>query len=457
MARKLSLLDAGWLMMETRETPMHVAGLQLFEIPDGAPDDYLEQVYHYLLDVPGAGRPFNQKLVSRFPGNLDARWEDDTAFDVHYHVRHSALPKPGRIRELLALVSRLHAHRLDRSRPLWECHLIEGVEGNRFGLYMKMHHAMIDGVGGARLLATRISSVADQQVPPPWSSFWDTQRPHKPKPLVQRAQATVGDSVRSFSRGAGQLAEMLRLPLEGNAKTLYRAPKTFFNQPVTGARRFAAQSWPLQRIKAVGQHLDATVNDIFLALCGGALRSYLLQHEGLPAQPLVAQIPIALRSADEADDGGNAITAVQVTLGTDHEHALDRLRAIQDSMSAVKTRLGAMKKDEINAFTALSNLPLSVGQMTGVSGRVKPMFNLVISNVPGPRQPLYLMGAKLQANYPVSLIWHGYALNITVTSYCDSLDVGIIACRDTVPRVQRMLDFFEQALCDLEAITPSAP
>lgn len=151
MAKKLSLLDSGWLMMETRETPMHVAGLQLFTLPEDAPADYLEQLYQRMLAVPAVGRPFNQKLSSRLPGALDASWVEDEHFDIQYHVRHSALPRPGRIRELLALVSRLHAHRLDRSRPLWECHLIEGVEGNRFAVYTKMHHAMIDGVAGARL------------------------------------------------------------------------------------------------------------------------------------------------------------------------------------------------------------------------------------------------------------------------------------------------------------------
>lgn len=453
MAKKLSLLDSGWLMMETRETPMHVAGLQLFTLPEDAPADYLEQLYQRMLAVPAVGRPFNQKLSSRLPGALDASWVEDEHFDIQYHVRHSALPRPGRIRELLALVSRLHAHRLDRSRPLWECHLIEGVEGNRFAVYTKMHHAMIDGVAGARLMASRMAKTADEIVPMPWSAEWQARLPRAPKPaLVERAKATAMQSLGSFGRGAGQLAEMMRLPIDGHAKSIYRAPKTLFNKPVTGARRFAAQSWSLARIKAVGTRLDATVNDVFLAMCAGCLREYLLSQDALPAEALVAQVPVALRSAEEADEGGNAITAVQVSLGTHLPDPIERLRAIQESMGAVKTRLGGMKKDEIFALTALTNLPLSLGQVTGVSGRVRPLFNLVISNVPGPREPLYMAGARMEANYPVSLIWHGYAINITVTSYLDNLDLGIIACRDTIPGVQRMLDHLETALAELESL-----
>ncbi|MBU84999.1 MULTISPECIES: wax ester/triacylglycerol synthase family O-acyltransferase [unclassified Alcanivorax] len=450
MARKLSIMDSGWLMMETRETPMHVGGLALFAIPEDAPSDYMESVYRFMVEVDGVCRPFSQKIQSRLPGRLDAAWVEDRNFDIDYHVRHSALPRPGRVRELLALVSRLHAQRLDPGRPLWESYLIEGLEGNRFALYTKMHHSMVDGMAGMHLMQSRMASSADENLPAPWSGEWDKRKKPRKKSVAVAAKAGVLDGAGSVRRGAGQLVDLLRLPKDSNVKTIYRAPKTVLNRRVTGARRFAAQSWSLPRIKAAAKKHNGTVNDIFLAMCGGAMRRYLETLDALPAEPLVAQVPVSLRSADQAEGGGNAITTVQVSLATHIASPLGRLVAIQESMQAVKTRLGEMQKSDIDAYTVMTNMPLSLGQVTGLSGRVSPMFNLVISNVPGPKDTLYFNGAELLASYPVSLVLHGYALNITVVSYKDSLEFGVIGCRDTLPHIQRFLDYFEASLAELE-------
>jgi diacylglycerol O-acyltransferase len=351
---------------------------------------------------------------------------------------------------LLALVSRLHAQRLDPSRPLWESYLIEGLEGNRFALYTKMHHSMVDGMAGMHLMQSRMASSADENLPAPWSGEWDKRKKPRKKNVAVAAKAGVLDGVGSVRRGAGQLVDLLRLPKESNVKTIYRAPKTVLNRRVTGARRFAAQSWSLPRIKAAAKKHNGTVNDIFLAMCGGAMRRYLESLDALPAEPLVAQVPVSLRSADQAEGGGNAITTVQVSLATHIASPLGRLVAIQESMQAVKTRLGEMQKADIDVYTVMTNMPLSLGQVTGLSGRVSPMFNLVISNVPGPKETLYFNGAELLASYPVSLVLHGYALNITVVSYKDSLEFGVIGCRDTLPHIQRFLDYFEASLAELE-------
>lgn len=448
MAKKLSIMDSGWLMMETRETPMHVGGLTLFAIPEDAPADYMESVYRYLVDVDGICRPFNQKIQSHLPLHVDASWVEDKNFDIDYHVRHSALPRPGRVRELLALVSRLHAQRLDPSRPLWESYLIEGLEGNRFALYTKLHHSMVDGVAGMYLMQSRMATTAEERLPAPWSGEWDANKPSKKKSPSVKASAMEG--VSNVRKASGQIVDLLRQPKDSNVKTIYRAPKTLLNRRVTGARRFAAQSWSLSRIKAAGKRHNGTVNDIFLAMCGGALRRYLLSQNALPEQPLVAQVPVSLRSADQAEEGGNSITMVQVSLATHLADPLARLEAIQDSMKSVKERLGLMQKAEIDVYTVMTNAPLSLGQVTGLSGRVNPMFNLVISNVPGPKQTLYLNGAEMLASYPVSLLLHGYALNITVVSYKDNLEFGVIGCRDTLPQIQRFLDYFEESLAELE-------
>ncbi len=453
MAKRLKLLDSGWLMMETPETPMHVGGLMLFQLPENAPDDYLQSFFQYLLQVDDVSAPFSQKLQRLLPFNMDASWVKDGNFDIEYHVRPSALPKPGRIRELLALVSRLHAQRMDHHRPMWECYLIEGIEGNRFAIYTKIHHSLVDGVAATRLMQSRMARSPEEDLPPVWSAEWTKRLPKKEKRSLPLPPSPK-EALRSFSNGAAQLIDLLKTPRDGNAKALFQAPKTILNHRVTGARRFAAQSWSMDRIRTVAKGYHATVNDIVLAMCGGSLRDYLKSYDALPATPLVAQVPVSVRAADADDDNGNAISAVQVTLGTDIGHPVDRLRAIQESMKAAKHRLSSMEKADINAFTVLSNLPLMLGQATGLAGRRSTMFNVVISNVPGPKEPLYMYGAKMLANYPVSLIWHGYAANITVHSYVDSLDFGIIACRDTVPRVQRMLDYLEDALVALESHLP---
>lgn len=449
MAKRLKLLDSGWLMMETPETPMHVGGLMLFELPENAPEDYMQSFFQYLLQVDDASSPFNQKLQRLLPFNLDASWVKDGNFDIEYHVRPSALPKPGRVRELLALVSRIHAQRMDQRRPMWECYLIEGLEGNRFAIYFKIHHSLVDGVAGSRLIQSRMSHHADEELPPIWSAEWQKRLPKKEKrslPMPLSPQHVL----KSFANGSAQFIDLLKTPRDGNAKALFQAPKTILNRRVTPARRFAAQSWSMERIRRVAKGYHATVNDIVLAMCGGCLRDYLKSYDALPEQPLVAQVPVSVRTADASDDNGNAISAVQVTLGTDVGNPVDRLRAIQESMKVAKERLSRMDQADLNAFTVMSNLPLMLGQATGIAGRWTTMFNVVISNVPGPKEPLYMHGAKMLANYPVSLIWHGYAVNMTVQSYVDSLDFGIIACRDTAPRVQRMLDYLEDALAELE-------
>ena len=248
----------------------------------------------------------------------------------------------------------------------------------------------------------------------------------------------------------GNLAKLAATPKESHVKSIYKAPATVLNKRVQPARRFVAQSWSLRRLKNVAKHYDCTLNDVVLAMCGGALREYLLGYATLPEYSLVANVPVSVRSADAADEGGNAISAVQVTLGTRIKSAPARLRAIQESMNAAKQRLGAMSKVEIDTHTIMTNLPLLAGQVSRLDGRVPVLFNVVVSNVPGPSEARYLNGAELLANYPASLIWHGYAMNITVQSYRDNLDFGVIACRESAPKVQRMLDFLEAALVDLE-------
>jgi len=449
MKSRLALLDSGWLTMETPETPMHVGGLMLYEVPGNASQNFMQDTLNWMMNVTEVAKPFNRKLSGKLPMNLDAAWVEDHDIDMDYHIRHSALPRPGRIRELLALVSRLHAQRMDRAHPLWEAYLIEGIEGNRFALYVKIHHSLVDGVAAMRILQSRLGKSAQDKLPPPWSAEWESLETKKPKnPKVSGPGLT--ESIKALSNVAVNLAKLAATPKESHVKSIYKAPATVLNKRVQPARRFVAQSWSLRRLKNVAKHYDCTLNDVVLAMCGGALREYLLGYATLPEYSLVANVPVSVRSADAADEGGNAISAVQVTLGTRIKSAPARLRAIQESMNAAKQRLGAMSKVEIDTHTIMTNLPLLAGQVSRLDGRVPVLFNVVVSNVPGPSEARYLNGAELLANYPASLIWHGYAMNITVQSYRDNLDFGVIACRESAPKVQRMLDFLEAALVDLE-------
>lgn len=454
MAKKLSILDSSWLSMESRDTPMHVGGLVLFEKPDDADEDYMQDLYQHLISCEDICPPFNQKLKSPLPMDLSAGWVEDRKFDIEYHVRHHALPKPGRIRELLALVSHLHGVQMDRERPLWESYLIEGIEGNRFALFTKMHHSLVDGVAAMKLMQSRMSTNPEDVMPAPWSAEWLKITPPKKRRKRDKAkagiQAAMPAALSSLGKSVKELVDLYRTPGEANAMAPYQAPRTILNSRITGARRFAAQSWDMQRIRDVATEHNGTINDVVLAMCAGCLREYLMSYDALPEQPLVANVPVSIRPADAGDDGGNAITLVQVSLATHIGNPIDRMRAIQESMSAAKVRLGRMGNSELIAFTTMANLPFTLGQVTDLGGRLPPMFNVVISNVPGPREPLYMYGAKMLANYPASLCFHGYALNITLTSYLDSLDFGFTACRNTLPKVQRMLDYLENSLTDLE-------
>ena len=460
--KKLPLMDSAWLTLESADTPMHVGCLQLFQLPENAPEDYLQQLMARWQEFDQPEAPFNRKLAWPLKGLKQPHWATADDFDIGYHVRHSALPKPGRVRELLVLVSRLHASLLDRSRPLWELHLIEGLDNKRFAIYTKIHHSVVDGVAGMRLMQDSLSNSAERSdLPPPWAQQRNLGRASKKKPAAETPAAgptslssqtlgTLASKAGSVPALASSGTSMLKSLGGGKGVAPYQAPKSMINTRVSNARRFVAQSYSLSRIRAVAKRHDATLNDIVMAMCGSSLRRYLLEHEALPEKPLIGDVPVSVRPADAAKEGGNAISLILTTLATDLDDPVARLKAIQASMQAGKDKLAGMSAKKIANYTTLVMLPFTIGQLVGTAGRIRPMFNVVISNVPGPKQPLYLSGARMTGMYPVSLLFNGQALNITVTSYEDSLDFGIIACRRSLPSVQRLIDHLETALAELE-------
>lgn len=447
--RPLSPVDFIFLSLEKRQQPVHVGGLFLFKLPENAPADFVHQLVEDIRNsraVPVA--PFNQVLNGLF-------WDEDEEFDLDQHFRHISLPRPGRIRELLVYVSQEHSALIDRAKPLWECHIIEGIEGNRFAMFFKMHHAMIDGVAGMRLLEKSLShSPTENRIVPLWAVVNNKLKRPKTNPISKTTKLlrTISEQIQTIPNLSRELANTLFKEIGKNPDyvSTFQAPQCIFNQPISASRRFAAQSYELSRFRNISKKLGVTINDAVLAVCSGALRSYLIGQRALPKKPLIAMVPISLRSDDS--DSGNQISMILANLGTHKGDPLERLNIIRSSVQNAKQRFGRMSATEILSYSGMVYGLAGLNIISGALPRHQA-FNLVISNVPGPREPLYWNGAQLDALYPASVLMDGQALNITLTSYMDKLEVGITACRRTLPRVQSLLALLEEEIQTFEHLT----
>jgi diacylglycerol O-acyltransferase len=450
----MSPSDSMFLIPETRDQPMHVGSLQLFARPDGADSDFMPDLFQRMLAVDDVA-PLFRKRAHRSLATLGQwAWQDDRGIDLEHHVRHSALPRPGRIRELLALASRLHSTLLDRHRPLWEVHLIEGLEDGRFAVYTKMHHALMDGVSALALLSKASAhSPDDLALRAPYLPVEPTERSGEGDGggglagLPGAAAGAVGDVL---GLGPSMLRLVERTIRDQAAGQSGGAPRTIFNGGITGSRRFAAQSWPLERMRAVADAASLSLNDIVLAMCSGALRDYLTDLDALPDDPLTAMVPVSLRGLGLDTSAGNAVGIIIANLATDQPDPARRMAAIGESMQQGKQQLDGMSALQVTAMSALAMAPLALGSVFGLNRFIPPPFNLVISNVPGPREPLWFNGARLDAIYPMSIPVDGQALNITVTSYVDNMEFGVMGCRRSVPHLQRLLGHLDTALSGLE-------
>ena len=439
--------DAMFLLPETREQPMHVGSLQLFQPPPGTGPDQLAEVFRQALATTELAPVFRKRPVRGLATAGQWAWRSDEQVDLEHHVRHSSLPRPGRIRELLALTSRLHSTLLDRQRPLWEMHLVEGLEDGRFAVYTKLHHSLMDGISGLRLLERSLSTDPDvRNTPMPFAA-----RPRAPRDSAGLDLAgLVGSGARVAADAVTLLPRLAEQVLSDQRATLpLQAPRSILNVPITGSRRFAADAWNLTRIRAVAKAAEATVNDVVLAMSAHALRDYLLSLDALPEDPLVAMNPVSLRT-DDAEDGGNAVGTILVSLGTHLADPEERLLHVRDSMRRGKAALQGLSPLQVSAVSAAVMSPLLLNTVVGQPRFLRPPFNLVISNVPGPRSPLYWNGARLDGMYPLSIPTSGQALNITVTSYVDELQFGLTGCRRSLPHLQRMLTGLDEGLLAAE-------
>lgn len=456
----LNPLDAAWLFTESRATPNHVGGLLQFRLPENAPRDFVRRLMKEFRGHRRFRSPWNRRLKDGVAGSLWPTWVEDDDIDLEYHVRHSALPWPGGERELGELVGRLQSTPLDLTRPPWECTIIEGLEDNRFAVFVKMHHSLIDGVSGMKMLQRSMATdrARSLKMPPFWAmGSGESARPRHAATAdlagtVAAALGSLRDQVRSVPQLATAFGRMLtRIGSGGDGMVLpFDSPLSVLNGRVREKRRFATQHFALQRLRALATAANCTLNDVVLALCGGALRRFLLERDALPGKSLTAGIPVSVRPKD--DEGtGNAISFIVATLGTDIADPLERLEAIKRSVQHAKAHVQSLPREAMINYTMLLMAPTVITLLTGIGGRTRPMFNVTISNVPGPDKPLYFRGAELLAIFPASIVTHGQALNITCQSYAGAMNFGFTGCHSSVPSLQRLALYAADALGELEA------
>ena len=446
--RPLHPIDFIFLSLEKRQQPMHVGGLFLFQIPENAPASFIQNLVADIrnsksIPIP----PFNNKLNGLF-------WDEDEEFDLDHHFRHIALPQPGRILELLTYISQEHSSLIDRAKPLWTCHIIEGIEGNRFAMYFKIHHAMVDGIAGMRLVEKSLSQDPNaKSIVPPWCVEGPRAKRLK-EPNVSRFKKIMNGvmgQLGSTPRVMYELSQTVMKDMGRNPDYVssFQAHSSILNQRVSSSRRFAAQSFEFDRLRHISKSLGVTINDIVLAICSGALREYLLSQDALPKKPLIAMVPASVR--DDDSSMSNRITMILANLGTHKEDPLERLAIVRRSVQNAKEKFKRMNSNQILNYSAFVYSAAGLNIASGLLPK-RQAFNLVISNVPGPREPLYWNGARLDALYPASIILDGQALNITMTSYLDKLEVGLTACRNALPKMQNLLTHLEEEIQRFEAI-----
>ncbi|MBJ8345201.1 wax ester/triacylglycerol synthase family O-acyltransferase [Antrihabitans sp. YC2-6] len=449
-------MDAAWFHVEKRDAPAHFGPLLILSPPPGAAPSYVGDFVEQWRQNKKFAAPFNYRL-RKYPVPA---WNvvPDDEIDLDYHLRHLALPAPGGERELGILVSRLQSHRLDQRRPLWEVHVIEGLADGRFAIYMKFHHGQLDGVAAAQLIERVFTTDADATgLLPPWATGIRGNRPVATTPAPPNTLsriATARQVVGSTCIATWALIKMIRAIRTGGVPGLtgpFQSPTTIFNGRIRKQRRFATQHYDLVRFKKIAKATDVTVNDVFLAITGGAMRRYLAELDALPQTSIVGQVPVSVRVNGDAGVG-NALAFIYARLRTDLDNPLARLHAVRESSAAGKAVHESLPAAAVAPFTMMLVGPYITQAILGLGGRVKPAANLVISNVPGPRERLYFNGARVEQIYGPSVLFHGQALNITMSSYAGQVDIGFTGCRFSMPSMQKLAVYTGEALDELEAV-----
>lgn len=445
--RKMPLFDAVSLQLEGKNTPMHVAALMTFSYPDGIAEadkkEFVSLMVRNWREEPRVVYPWNQVLTRPTKWQLRPTTREIFDLDLEYHLRQWSLPAPGGEKELGQMIAWIHELPMDLDKPLWECHFIEGLSENRFAVYVKIHHALVDGVSGTRLVVGSLSSDEKSLTVPIWAKASACEND-------ARTTEAATSALPSYQELKAGLFASLKLRLRSDQQTTFRStPKTILNGPIGSHRRVVTQNFELDRIKKLAGAGSATVNDVVMAIVGGALRDYLVNANALPEESLTAALPVSTREPGD-NNVGNQVTLMFGSLGTNIADPAKRLEHITQSTRAGKKVLRDLAPNAVNAYSLFSTGPFLSAVALGIARPGRQLFNTTISNVSGQRENRYLNGAKLLHVYPVSLIMPGSPLNFTCFSHGDYLNFGIVACRDRVPGVQKLAEGMRSALESLE-------
>jgi WS/DGAT/MGAT family acyltransferase len=453
----VKVADRLFLAAESTQTPQHVAALGIFRPPDGAGEEFVTRLAREFRAAHQFAPPFNYRLAHPRLEKIAPTWTllDDEDIDLDFHFRHNALPRPGGQRELGQLVSRLHSRALDPTRPLWELHLIEGLDGDRFAFYFKVHHSMMDGIGGVHRFTGMVTPDPDDDDLRPIWAIGPRRRGRSngaSSPAGRVASAAAG----ATKLTAGLTGVALRMtreairPTSDERATPFAVPRSILNGRTGQQRRIATQTFEFTRVRDLATTAGVTVNDVFLAICAGGLRRYLDELGALPDRSLSAGTPVSVRAGGD-DASTNAFTMVVMRLGTDIADPAARLAAIHRSSTLAKRDLARLDKTVIEKQAALFMAPFIAQQFTPLAGRLPPPYNVSISNVPGPLEPQYLSGARLESLAPLGLIYHGVAVFIAAFTISAAFTIGFVGDGDSLPHLQRLAVYTRTSLDELEA------
>jgi diacylglycerol O-acyltransferase / wax synthase len=481
--RQLTSVDAQFLALENPRQYGHVAGLAILDTSTCATGELTIEDVQILLSERLPLLPPLRWRLAEVPLGLDyPYWVDDVDFDLDFHVRELALAPPGSDDQLAEQVARIVSRPLDRARPLWELYLIHGLDSGHTAMLTKIHHSVIDGMSGAEVMGLLLDlEPSGRELPPATDGAPDREPselemlargllgvPRYPLRALRSLPAAVPNidetpfatlpGAGTLGRLANSLGRAVRRDGPGVVRTGHRAPKTSFNGRVSPHRRFVFGSMPLDDFKAMKNVHGTTVNDVVVSICAGAVRRWLIEHEELPAEPLVAQIPVSVRSESQVGTYGNRIILMSVPLYTNEPDPVKRLARTHEALRTMKERHRALPAEllqDANNFVppAVFSRAARLTFALATSGAGRPTWNLVISNVPGPQFPLYLAGARLVANYPVSVVTDGMGLNITVMSYNGAMDFGLVSDRDQMPDLGLLMGWLAD---ELEALKTPA-
>jgi diacylglycerol O-acyltransferase len=449
-------LDLMFFLTETPQSPKHVGAVQVFQLPSNAPDNYLQDLVAEFKSAPVVA-PFNKR--PHFPRFSMPQWHDDKDIEINYHVRHSALPRPGNNQQLMDVVQRLHAVLLDRKRPGWMCQVIEGLEGNRFAIYTKIHHAYIDGMSGVkRMYGSLSTSRTEQKIVPTWS--FDPDKPSTAQHAQHKKKAggrKSGKLVTQVKGMAGAYEFLTKMGMQwlklrnSKAQIPFSATRTRMNRTIEWDTRSTAKcTLPLDRAKAVGHARGCTVNEVVLTVIGAALHDYLEEHRENTRSPLVAMCPMSVRSQGD-DSAKTQVSAVHVRLGEPDATISDRLDQVMESSHASKDEVQGLSSEAMIDYGVIIFGLWELLSRTRLDQIIAPSYNVLISNVPGPGDDdLYLRGSRMLASYPISTLLPGVNLNATVLSHGNSLDFGLLGDMHALPDLEIVVQRMTLRFAELE-------